>query len=213
MKKILIILFFTTANYAQISLSAGMGIDFKNSFSLKDYINFLPTADKLNSFTPVVDFYTEGSYEFSEHIELGFEHVYSIFSYNSNLSSIGLYRISYNLHKPTVLIFYYLKGEGYKFRFGGGVGYRFVSLNDQLPNSSKEINYGASGVGLNLRTEGFTSLGGNFYAQISLSLSCDILGDLKSDELDKFLLNPTTKENVNLDSFSSGVRLGVSYNF
>ncbi|AFH48364.1 Hypothetical protein IALB_0652 [Ignavibacterium album JCM 16511] len=197
----------------QNQIRANMGIDFINTPSLIDYINqsnFASDGSQLPTFNTAVNFSGEYGRLLSDNFQLSVELAYLIYSYNANNIN-GRYDISYNLAMPSVLAFYVLGGKGYNFKFGGGAGIRFLSVDETLPASARSDNYTSTGFGAILRAEGNTLLSGNFYANIIADLRYDLNGEPTGKPGN--LRNNVLNENVNFNSLSVGIRLGVSYFF
>ncbi len=211
MKKIILIfvLFFSISIKAQYEITAGMGLDFINSPTFTDYVNvnFALQSDRLSSLNSAIEFYGEFDYELSPSIELGLDYSNLIFSFNT-ASYVGTYDISYVQYKPSVVVYYQIPGEGYKFKFGAGIGPRFVSLDEKLPYYANSTNYTTTGYGFLLRAEGNTLLSGNMYANIGLDLRYDLAGEPEGDHI---LINKVLNENLNLNSVSFAIKLGISY--
>ncbi len=112
---------------------------------------------------------------------------------------------------PSLLAFYVISGQGYNFKFGGGGGARFISVDETLPASARSDNYTSTGFGAIIRAEGNTLLSGNVYANVIADLRYDINGE-PSGNLGN-LRNNVLNENVNFNSLSVGIKLGVSYFF
>lgn len=214
------ILFTLTVLSCQISISAqqnqlrvSMGIDFINSPSLIDYINqsnFSSDGSQLPSFNTAVNFSGEYGKLFNENFQLSVELAYLLYSYNaSNIN--GRYDISYYLIMPSLMAFYVVSGKGYDFKFGGGAGIRFLSVDETLPASARSDNYTSTGFGAIIRAEGNTLLGGNVYANIITDIRYDINAEPKGNNGN--LRNNVLNENVNFNSLSVGIKLGVSYFF
>jgi hypothetical protein len=186
-----------------------MGIDFVSVPSLKDYIDQLP-YEQLADFNAAVDF--SGSYGrmISESYQLQAELGYLLYSFNSN-GLDGQYNLTYSLIMPSILSYYVLSGTGYNFKFGGGIGIRFLSVDESLPGTTGSDNYSSTGYGFILRAEGNTAIGENVYAHIAADVRYDVNGEPENNgnKLD----NVVYKENVNFNSLSFGVRLGISYQF
>ena len=127
-------------------------------------------------------------------------------SYNSSFGTGGVYEISYNLHRPSLVAYYVVPGKSYQFKFGGGVGYRCLSLNERIYSSN---DYTASGFGILVRAVGNTQLGENFYALLGTELRYDFLGEVSNGN--QKLYNPTMSENLNMNSVSFGIFLGITY--
>ncbi len=213
MKKILMLflIFSSVSIYAQVDLTAGMGIAFVNNSSIKDYINAnFPSEKELGTFNSAFDLSLEADYEVSENFELGIEYVYNIFAYTTSiLGGVGVYDLSYKHHKPSLLAYYVIPGAGYKFKFGGGVGYRVVDLDEKI---FQTINYTASGIGFLLRAQGLTTLGGNFYANLGGSFRYDLPGEVSTGNSSQSG-NSLEQFNVNVDSVVFSVNIGVTYSF
>ena len=213
MKKItLFVLFIIASNFSfpQIELKGTMGINFLSVPSMQDYINFTHPDDQLGSFNSAIIFSGEGGYYLSPSFVLSIEGAYQLFSY-TNVSTSGKYEMVYSVIPVSVLCYYVISGKGYNLKFGGGVGPRFVFVEESLPGLGTTDEYGATGFGIVLRCEGNTLLGGNFYANIGADLRYDLNGEPENDG--KKLTNSVYNKNVNFDTFSLGVKLGISYLF
>jgi hypothetical protein len=211
-KTILFILFIFLSKFslAQIELKATMGINFISVPSLQDYINFTHPVDQLGSFNSAIIFSGEGGYYLSPSFVLGIEGAYQLFSY-TNVSTAGKYEMVYNSIPISVLSYYVIGGDGYNIKFGVGAGPRFVNVQESLPGFGTTNNYSSTGFGIILRIDGNTMLGGGFYANIGADLRYDINGEPENNG--EKLTNSVYNQNVNLDTFALGVRLGISYIF
>jgi hypothetical protein len=212
MKKTFLVFVFLSCTqiFAQLDVSASMGLDFKSSPTFKDYINmnFAKGNDQLASFKSAVAFTTEADYKLGNNFALGLEYNLQIDSYNTAVGSGGIYEISYSLHRPTLIAFYILPGQGYQFKFGGGLGYRYASLKEKIYTST---DYSASGLGVIVKAEANTLLSKNLFALIGGNFRYDFLGDV-SDGTHK-IINNSTGENLNLSSISFGIYLGLTFTF
>ena len=202
---ILLTLILCGKSAAQIDLSASMGLDLKASPSLRDYINanFSSPGNLYPSFKSAVSFSGEIDYSVQKDFQLGVEYNYQTDSYNG---AGGVYQISYNLHRPSILAYYVVPGEGYQFKFGGGIGYRYTSVTQQIMAIE---DYSASGFGLVLRAVGNTLLSKNLYALIGVDARYDFTGPVSNSN--STLMNNSTNSKVNLNSISIGVFLGLTY--
>lgn len=208
---IFFLIFGITTTNAQYSLRASMGIDFANTPSLTDYINqTFHGIDPIGDFNTAINFSGEVGYSLNSKFQIALELSYLINSYTYT-SDLGKYELDYNIIAPTLLGYYVLGGSGYNFKFGGGLGIRFVSVDLAYPGTNLTTNFTSTGFGLILRADGNTLLGGNFYANIGVDLKYDINGSPKSGSSN--LYNNISRENVNLNSLAAGLRLGVSYIF
>jgi hypothetical protein len=205
-------LIFAGTSYAQYDFRLGMGISEVSTPSLVNYLNdahFAPPGQQLSVFNSAVVFSGEAGYFINDSYEISLDFSYLLNSYNF-LDDFGLYKLSYDIIMPSVINYYVIKGIGYNFKFGGGVGPRFTSVTQQVPPASALI-YNSVGFGFLLKAEGNTTLGDNFYANIGVSLGYDFNGEPKNGSL--YLVNPINNENVNFNSLLAGIHLGVSYIF
>ena len=208
MKKTFLLLFLAMGSIvkAQFDISGGMGISYFNSAALVDYINVnFAGRDEVKTFNSSVEFFTEGDYEVTPEFQIGFEYAFSLYSYNNNYGPT-YYDISISYHKPSVLAYYVIPGEGYKFKFGGGIGYRFSSVTEK---NITENDYSSGGIGLLLRTQAFTTLGDNVYAMIGFDARYDHNGE--PSDGDYYLLNNIDNSKVDLNLISFAFKIGIAY--
>lgn len=194
---------------AQNELRAGMGINFGSMPSLKDYINQVAPNEVVGSFSSSVIFSGEYDYAVSPTYYLGLEIAYLLNSYTFN--NYGNYDFTYHIIMPTVTSYYVISGDGYNFKFGGGVGIRLVSFNESFPSSPTVENYKSTGFGFLARIAGNTRLSSNLYAFIATDLRYDLNGNPHNGE--KYIIDTATNDKVNINSFSAGVSLGITYIF
>ncbi|MEE9448777.1 MAG: hypothetical protein V3V72_01900 [Ignavibacteriaceae bacterium] len=215
MKKFLLagfILFSVSFAYAQTELKATMGINFISIPSVQDYINQSYTSNvEVGTFSSAVIFSIEAGQFLSSNFELGLEVPYQIYSYNNNVG-LGQYDLTYNSILPSVIAYYALVGNGYNFKIGGGAGPRFVSVKESKKWNGSEVDYSSTGFGIVVRAEGNTVLSENLYANIGVDIRYDVNGE-PSDSGGEKIINTGLNENVNFNSFSAGVKLGISYLF
>jgi len=211
MKKIIFVVLFvfiSKNSQAQVDLAAGMGISFVNNSSLTEYLNiFFPSTDEIGTFSSTAEFYFEADYSLTPSFQLGIEDTYTLFSYSTPLGTSN-YNIEYGQHKPSILAYYVINGEGYKFKLGGGAGIRIVDLSQKIDITEE---YSSIGFGFLLRAQGHTKLGGIFYANVGGTMRFDFPGEPSNGE--RKIYNNITHENVNLNSFSVSVDIGISYFF
>jgi hypothetical protein len=214
MKKITIfclLIFAANFSLAQIELKGTMGINFLSFPSVQDYLNenFAPSDAQLSTFNSAVIFTGEVGTFLSNEFEMSIEIPYQIYSYTENVG-LGQYELAYNSLMPSVMAYYVLRGSGYNFKFGGGAGIRFVSVTESKKWQGTEDSYSSTGFGGLLRVEGNTALAENVYANIGLDLRYDLNGEPENSN-GNTLVNNVKGENVNFDTFSLGVKLGISY--
>ncbi|HVO74150.1 MAG TPA: hypothetical protein VMT35_09015 [Ignavibacteriaceae bacterium] len=206
----LLIIAASSIVYSQIELRGGMGIDFASTPSLKDYINQIVGTELLGSFNSAIVFSGEADYYLNENFSSGIDAGYLINSYTS-IDDLGKYEFSYNILSLSVMGYYVITGEGYHFKFGGGIGPRFVSADESLPGTASTMTYRSTGFGIIIRADGNTLLSGRVYANIGADIKYDFNGEPSNNG--NHLVNLIIPENVSLNSLSFGVRLGVSYLF
>jgi len=214
MKKIfftLVLLIPFNYSFPQYEIKGGMGINFISIPSVQDYINqnFAPSDAQLPAFNSAVIFALEGGIFMNQNFELGIEIPYQIYSYNENVF-LGQYDLEYNSFLPSVLAYYVFPGKGYYFKFGGGVGPRLNSITESMKWNGSEKSLSSIGLGFVIRAEGNTVLSENVYANIGIDIRYDINGE-PEDKNGALLKNSVNNKNVNFDSFSLGLRLGISY--
>ncbi|OGU70333.1 MAG: hypothetical protein A2V93_11555 [Ignavibacteria bacterium RBG_16_34_14] len=196
---------------AQVELSVSMGIDFINSPSLYDYINQnYNQGEIIEGFNSSVIFLGEAGYNVNENYQPAIEIGYLINSYT--LSGLnGQYEMSYGNMMFSIINYYVIAGDGYNFKFGGGGGLRFLSADEKRPATGIKQTFSSFGYGFLLRAEGNTLLGGNVYAKIGAQASYDLNGEPENSGTP--LYNNAANENVDFNSLSIGLSLGVSYIF
>ncbi|GAB4127926.1 MAG: hypothetical protein Fur0015_01600 [Ignavibacteriales bacterium] len=212
MKSIKIFFFVILTNsiiFAQIDLTAGMGISFVNNSSLQDYLNSsFSSTDNLGSFNSMLDLFAEADYSLSEKYQVGLEYNYSLFSYNSSYGVLGQYELNLIHHKPSLLAYYVISGYGYKFKFGGGFGIRIIDLDEKIGLIK---NYSTTGIGFVLKTQGFTALSQSVFANIGVTARYDVPGEPENNG--RKIFDNSIGKPVNINSLSVGVNLGISYFF
>jgi len=207
---IIIILLSNTLAFAQVELKGVMGIHFASIPSMQDYINqnFAPSDKQLSSFVSSVMFSGEAGVFISPEFETTLEFAYQLYSYNNGTAG-GQYDFTFSNIMPTFFAYYVIAGTGYNFKFGGGVGVRFVNVDESLPASGITTPYTSTGYGIVGRIEGNTLLGSNVYANIGADIRYDANGEPENNGA--ALHNNLQNENVNFNAFSVGVRLGITY--
>ncbi|MDH7603486.1 MAG: hypothetical protein QHH13_01145 [Melioribacter sp.] len=213
MKKIFFLFFVIPfLVYAQWDFEIAMGLDFKSTPSYRDYINsnFSQFGKKLSSFSSAINFSSEINYKISKNFQLGGELSYLIDSYNAPIGAGGIYEISYTFLRPSLVAYYVVSGTGYKFKFGGGLGPRFIFLTE---DNITKIDYSTNGFGLLIKAEGNTLLSDNLYAVIGIDLRFDNSGDLKDKVYQNKIINFYNGQAVNMTSISAGIKLGIAYIF
>ena len=204
------LLFLSTASFAQGQLRASMGVDYTSTPSFYDYINqnFAPSNNQLGSFNASIIFSGEGDIDVSKSYQVGIELGYKLYSYNTQ-NTIGQYDISYHNIMPTLVNYYVINGDSYQFKIGGGAGLRLLSVDESIPGTGSTQTYKSTGFGLLLRGAGNTKLSGNFYINIGADVRYDFNGEPKNNG--NPLVNHVSRGNVNFNSLSFGLSLGLTY--
>ncbi|TDJ54972.1 MAG: hypothetical protein E2O46_03585 [Ignavibacteria bacterium] len=206
---ITIILLSNTLAFAQYELKGTMGIYFASIPSMQDYVNqsgLASSNNQLESFVSSVVFAGEGGLFLSKSFEMALEVAYQLYSF-TDVKPEGKDELSFNNLMPSLLGYYVLNGDGYNFKFGGGAGVRFVSVDETRNISVAKTNYSSLGFGIILRIEGNTLLGSSVYANIGADIRYDVNGEPDNNGTP---LN-NNLQNVNFNAFSVGVRLGITY--
>jgi hypothetical protein len=208
---IFITLFIAGTSYSQYDIRAGLGISLVSTPSLIDYLNqhFAPSNQQLGVFNTSVVFSGEGGYFVDDNHEIALEVAYQLNSYNFSYNP-GEYSLSYDFIMPTFIYYYLIKGTGYNLKFGGGLGPRFTSA-DEKPQFSPSTKYSSIGLGFLAKADGNTLLSDKLYANIGVDLRYDFNGSPKNGS--SYLVNTTNNKNVNFNSLSIGIHIGVSYIF
>lgn len=195
---------------AQISLSGGMGINYFASSSMRDYfdMNFPSDSGLQPAFSSSIDFYGELEIPIHNDFDLGFEYVYQIYSYSTPSLSGGVYNFYLDQHKFSVLGYYVIHGSGYQLKFGAGAGLRLAIVDEEIYSST---NYTSTGFGFLVAAKGITSLGNNISAHIGAEARYDLPGEPSNNG--KKIFNSTLNKDVNINSFSIGLKIGVTYFF
>jgi hypothetical protein len=203
----LFVIFISIFSFAQTpnEVRGSMGIDFVSVPDLKNYLEANYT-DILSDFSSAVNFSGAYGRMIGENNQLEIELGYLLSSYNAS-SSLGSYDLTYSLIMPSLLYNYVITGSGYNFKFGGGAGLRMLSITENIPGDPNDYNYSSLGYGFLLRAVGNTAIAENVYAHIGADVRYDVISEPeKSDNGNKI-------GDINFNSLSFGIRLGISYQF
>jgi hypothetical protein len=217
MKKLFILLdiiFMGAMVFPQVSVRGGMGINFVSTPFLRDYLNyindFVSVSNQVASFNTAINFSGEVDFRAANNYELGVELAYLYNSFNFSPTG-GRYELSYSVLMPSIVNYYVIDGAGYNFKFGGGLGLRFATINELKEYTQNSNKYSSVGFGILLRAMGNTTLGSNVYANITGDIRYDLNGTPKNNG--NAILNQGSNNNVNLNSLSVGLSLGITYIF
>ena len=206
------VVLISNLTFSQTELKATMGINLISIPSAQDYINqnYAPQDDQLSTFNTAVIFSGEVGYFLNEKFEMSIEFPYQIYTYTTTIAGAGQYNLSFDSFLPSVMAYYVISGNGYNFKFGGGVGPRFVNVIEEKKWQGTKVDFSSIGFGGLLRIEANTALSENLFANIGGDLRYDINGEPENVN-GHTLYNIVENENVSFNSFSLGVKLGISY--
>jgi hypothetical protein len=193
------------------SISFGMGANYGNNPSLKNYIQYklpeygnLTRDDQLSEFSTGLEFFVGVERQVSKNFSVKCEYTYFLKSYNVKL--YPQYDFTYNNHQP-YLIFYYVIPQEYSFiKIGAGTGYLFSQLSVKEYGLSN--SYSSNGFGFKAEVILNAQIGKSFAGYINCYANKTFLSNLK-DNNGKELLTNATNETVNLSNLGIGIRLGV----
>jgi hypothetical protein len=194
--------------------TAGLGIDIHSAPSIANYINLVaqPAVDqKADQFSTAVEFYAVPELQVSSEWSVALEYSLLVKSYSINdRSGFSQTNMSYQVHMPSLLMHYLVFGEGYRLKFGGGLGYHFVAFDQSfLANGSAET-LRTAGLGFKLDAVGNTKFDETFYGSIGFDLRWDYLGTLKrSGETSPVARSITDLPRMSF--FNAGVKFGVTF--
>lgn len=207
----IILLLFSGKGYSQWEARVSMGINVSSTADLRDYINenFAYGGSQMPDFSSMIEFAGEVGHKLGTDFQLAVEGAYTFNSF-TNVTLNGKYEMNYKFVSPTVMLYRMIEGNGYNFKFGGGIGPRFVMINEIKPFVNTGTDYNSTGFGLVVKASGSTALSKSVFAYISADARYDAGG------------KPTNKDGVGLrhrgsdlsvTSLSVGVKLGISVNF
>lgn len=206
-----LIMFASQSINAQVDVVGGMGISLVYNRSLNQYLDYNWALEDVPTFNTSVEFYSEVDYSISEKYQVGFEYALALFGYNSNIYNVN-YKMDYAHHKPSVLVYRVIAGNGYKFKFGLGIGPRIVQLTESIGATEQGAQqFSTTGFGLLSKVQGHTKLSEKFFANIGTTVRYDAPGEPENNV--SKLINTVTNENVNINSFSISINIGISYFF
>lgn len=215
MKKILLLVFITLVNMqAQWEVSAGIGVNFTSMPQLREYLNknYFLNENSLNEYLPAFETGIEVGHQLNKNFQMACEIKYVHNKYFGSLVEIG--RFSYDFYQPSLIGYYLLSGKNYLFKFGGGIGPRFVFTT--LPSGPrlvmKYIDYKGTGYGFLGKIEGQTLLVNNIFAHLDFDLRYNKYGSL-SDSAGENLISNVTGKVLTLNAFSVGIKTGLTVKF
>ncbi len=196
---------------AQIDVKGSMGINLISIPGVRDYLNtnFAPSDQQLSSFSTSIAFDVEAGYRIENTqyaLDLGLE----TNSFNFDLYG-SKYNLAYTTIQPSAMIYTVMAGEGYKFKFGGGIGPRFLTVYETIP-PIQEVKYTATGWGILGRIDAGTALSRSTFAYIGGDIGYNHypVPQNGSQKMGSTSINAT---GVKFSEFFVGIKLGVIYSF
>ncbi len=191
-------------------ITAGLGVSLVNNTDIVDFVSFQSGGTRQDDFTAAGEFFGAAEIQLSEEWGLKLEYSYLVKSYNIPRAYLPDAVFSYSVHMPTAVMHRVIPGNGYYLKFGGGGGYHIAHFTEDFSSASKTLS--ARGLGLKFEAEGNTAFDEHLYADISLDVRDDILGELK-DFSGNPEVNLSSQKPLKMNFFSIGVKFGLSYLF
>ena len=187
-----------------------MGINIASTADLRDYINenFASPGNRMADINTMIEFGGELGYKAGENLQIAVEGAYAFNSY-TNITVNGKYEMNYKFISPTLMGYYMIEGAGYSFKFGGGVGPRFIVVDEIKPFVVTGLTYTSTGFGVVARASGSTALSKNVFAYIGADARYDAGGTPKKDGI----AIRHRGGDLSVNSLSLGLKIGVSFTF
>lgn len=206
---VLFFVFISPSLFAQWEGRASMGINIASTADLRDYINEgWGAGNPMDDITTMIEFGGEIGYKAGKNLQIAVEGAYAFNSY-TNITANGKYELNYKFISPSLMGYYMIEGAGYSFKFGGGVGPRFLVVEEIKPFVVTGITYTSTGFGIVARASGSTALSNNVFAYIGADARYDAGGTPKKDGI----AIPQRGRELSVNSLSLGLKIGVSFTF
>ncbi len=201
--------FVSSSLFAQWEGRASMGINIASTADLRDYINEgWGAGNPMDDISTMIEFGGEIGYKAGKNLQIAVEGAYAFNSY-TNITANGKYELNYRFISPSLMGYYMIEGAGYSFKFGGGVGPRFLVVEEIKPFVVTGITYTSTGFGVVARASGSTALSNNVFAYIGADARYDAGGTPKKDGI----AIPQRGRELSVNSLSLGLKIGVSFTF
>lgn len=206
---VLFFVFISPSLFAQWEGRASMGINIASTADLRDYINEgWGAGNPMDDISTMIEFGGEIGYKAGKNLQIAVEGAYAFNSY-TNITANGKYELNYKFISPSLMGYYMIEGAGYSFKFGGGVGPRFLVVEEIKPFVVTGITYTSTGFGVVARASGSTALSNNVFAYIGADARYDAGGTPKKDGI----AIPQRGRELSVNSLSLGLKIGVSFTF
>jgi hypothetical protein len=194
-----------SASAQSLSVAAGLGLEYYNVPSLSRY--FAVTTGGVTPGTYIASVQLEAGADFfiASDWTVGIE-----YAYLTNQSTGNGIQINYSYSLPTLMLRRVVAGDNYYLRVGGGLGYHFFSLNQNVGYGT--TNYSSKGIGLKFDGALDSKLGENFYARVTVDARAEFTGILKTST-GAALINVTNSSEVNSNLSGVGISFGLVYYF
>ncbi|HAL55678.1 MAG TPA: hypothetical protein DCP63_04170 [Bacteroidetes bacterium] len=197
-----------------IGIAAGMAVGSHSATSLNDYINGAarPRLDQqVGEFSTVVEFFVVPEVQITEDVSAELEYSLMLKSYSfDDRGGFSRSEFAYQVHLPSLTLHYLDIGEGYRLKFGGGLGYHFGRLSQSFAVFGGEEVFKASGLGIKLDAVGQTQLDETLYGVLGVDVRWDFLGSMRrGDGTD--VIDRTTDSAVRMSFFSFGLKMGILF--
>lgn len=193
-----------------IGIGTGMGVLTHSAPSLADYINTtsMPMAgQQVDEFSSAVELFVAPEVQISDEWALTLEYAALLKSHSINGRGGFLAEFSYVVHMPSVLVHHIVPGEGYRLKFGGGMGYHAARFEQRFPEFGDRNTFTAGGLGITLDATGHTQFDELFYGLVGVQARWDFLGTLRHEDGSP-VVNRSDQASPTMNFFSIGLRLG-----
>lgn len=200
------------AKKKQISLYAGMGIDYGSTPVFNDYlVAEIPysTGDSIKSFNSGIEFFGGFEYELSKTISARLDYSYFVRSLTYYYSP-AVFDYTITGHQPYLFADYMLKYPNFEFKIGAGIGYHFQQLDNKVSNSTT-LTYRSSGPSIRGEIVFSPKLSNNLSGYLSGFVFGNFYGNLKDDNGNS-LKAPNSDIEADLSGYGVGARIGVIIN-
>ena len=198
------------------SFSFGMGLNYCNNPSLKNFIEYeidnyayLSQQQKLSEFYTGVEFFCGIEHQFGKEFSAKLDYSYFLKSYN--VSAYPLYDFSYFNHQIYAMGYYIIPQEYSFIKLGAGAGYIYNNFTLKEPISIASREFTSYGFGIKGEAIINFQISKSFAVHLSANITQTILQDLKDNSGNFLYKRNGNNEKVNLNSLGVGLRLGLEY--